>query len=718
MGRAELIRSLPPFVRADGDLTEPAVYVLAELKEGPVEWKLHGLGAEIRGRIGNVASLRLPASTLKDVASLQEVRWLKAARRFKPALDYSTGSMCLASDDANSSLGAWGAGVIVGVVDTGVDWTHDDFRSSDSTTRIIASWDQTISDPGYPPPDGFSFGSYFDKSDIDDALATSGTLPTDDVFGHGTHVAGIAAGNGRRTGLGVPEGTFAGVAPQADIVSVKVFEGTGANFCDQCDLVAAVQFIQQIAAEEGKPWVGNMSLGHTLGPHDGTDPVELMIDAAVGPGRPGAQMALSAGNTGSDTRAFHWEAVPVQGVTETNTFDLPDSDANSDGDNDYIWMDLWYDGGDSFTISIVAPDASTVSASTGEDSGVVCTTAGAIHIDATNAPDPTNGDNEAFIQIWDSSSCDPVVEPIPGSWMIEIHPDVVGGSGEPFDLWNEATARGRSYVVLTSYSLDKTINTPANGRHLLTAGSYVSEDQWTNANDPPTTTGPCCGTTEPGSRSFFSSVGPTRDGRTKPDISAPGEWVGSTISADMSEPSLDWQERDGEHFNARGTSMSAPHAAGVAALLLGINPNLDGASVKSAIERAALTDTFTGAVPNNQFGHGKLRALEAVYEASAMVTDLHVAPEGGFTGTSNSLMLSYNVYRGSLAGISESYYGECFLSGLSSPDFTDDEPLPAGAGFFYLVTGVYEDPVSAAEIEGSLGIDSDGRTRPNNSPCP
>jgi subtilisin family serine protease len=715
-GSPELLRALPSWLRADREGPEPAIYVHA-LLTGECEEKLRALGAEVRGRVGNITSLRLPAAALGSVASMNEVGWMKAAPRYRPALDESTGPNGVGVDITHSS-GYSGLGTIVGVVDTGIDWTSDDFRNSDGTSRIIASWDQTTDDGAYSPPPGFSFGDYYSKSDFDNALATSGTLPLNDVHGHGSHVMGIAAGNGRSTGNGVPEGTFSGVAPEADLVVVKVFEGEWAGFCAQCDLIAATQFIKQVAETEGKPWVGNMSLGHTLGPHDGSDAVELMFDSVVGPGIAGAQMTLSAGNAGSDSRQFHWEEVPELGVTASNTFDLPTDDANSDGDNDFIWMDLWYNGGDSFTISIIAPDASTVSASTGNDSGVVCTTAGAIQIDATNAPDPANGDNEAFIQIWDSSSCDPVVEPMSGSWTIEIQPDFVGGSGEPFDLWNEATARGRSYVVLTDFSLDKTLNTPATGRNYLTVGSWVSKDQWTNANDPPTTTGPCCGTTEVGSRSFFSSVGPTRDGRTKPDVSAPGEWIGSTISADAYTPSLDWTADDGAHHYARGTSMAAPHAAGVAALLFSINPELDGAMVKAAIERAALTDSFTGTVPNNRFGHGKLRGNEALHEAAAMVTDLRGDSGAGFGGTANPLMLSYNVYRGLLSALSEIYYGDCWQSGLGTPDFVDGEPLPSGAGFFYLVTGVWLDPVGGAEVEGMLGTDSAGRLRPNNFPCP
>jgi hypothetical protein len=164
--------------------------------------------------------------------------------------------------------------------------------------------------------------------------------------------------------------------------------------------------------------------------------------------------------------------------------------------------------------------------------------------------------------------------------------------------------------------------------------------------------------------------------------------------------------------------MAAPHAAGVAALLFGINPDLDGATVKKVIERTALSDSFTGALPNNQFGHGKLCGHEAIYEAAAIVTDLHGGSGAGFGGTDNSLMLSYNVYRGMLSALSESYYGDCWLSGLGSPDFIAGEPLPAGAGFFYLVTGIYLDPVGGTNVEGILGTDSVGRLRANNFACP
>ena len=134
-------------------------------------------------------------------------------------------------------------------------------------------------------------------------------------------------------------------------------------------------------------------------------------------------------------------------------------------------------------------------------------------------------------------------------------------------------------------------------------------------------------------RSFFSGIGPTRDGRVKPDIAAPGEWMGSSLSSGKQPPpDNSIVERDGAHWIIRGTSMSTPHVAGAAAVMLGINPDLDGAHIKNAMMRTARTDEFTGAVPNVFLGHGKLDVLMAGLEAAVIVTDLTATSGGGLTG--------------------------------------------------------------------------------------
>jgi subtilisin family serine protease len=722
-GRSERVaRSLPPFVRVQ-KTAEPRVHVKAGLADeasaGARAWKtlerdLPGLGILVKGRVGTVASLRVPSAALEALARRPEIVWLKAAHGYNLLNDVSTSSAHLGSDQANTTF-TKGAGAIVAIVDTGISWADADFRKSDGTTRILGIWDQTLTDAAHPPPAGFTFGAWYQQSVIQTAIATSGSLLTGDGHGHGTHVAGTAAGNGLRTGNGVPAGTFAGVAPEADILIVRVFDDSGI-FCDDCDLTAAVQFISQTAAAAGKPWAGNMSLGTDIGAHDGTDPDERSIDALVGPGRRGAQLAIAAGNSAGragGAHAQHWEqALPAVGASMINTF-TPGYTPNGGADNDFIWLDAWYKGADRATVSLVTPTGITVSAARGADSGIVCTVDGAVQIDATNGPDPINGDNEVFMQVWDSSTCATPFPPKVGGWTIRVTTDAIGSPSPGFDLWNEADAGAMGFVNLSVWTSVKTVSVPGTSRYALTAGSYVSKDRWINVTNQQT----LASLSTPGgvgSLSGFSGLGPTRDGRIKPDIAAPGEWIGSTLAGLIgASRGNSFTERDGQHGDIRGTSMATPHVAGTAALLLAINPNLEGPEVRAAIAASARSDAFTAAAgppPNTWYGSGKLRALEAGYVAASLVTDF-ADTATGFTGTDSPFVDTYNVYRGTIPGISPSAYGACLMTGRPSPTFSDTANPPAGQVYFYLVTGVH------AGVEGILGTDSTGRIRPNTSPC-
>ena len=215
--------------------------------------------------------------------------------------------------------------------------------------------------------------------------------------------------------------------------------------------------------------------------------------------------------------------------------------------------------------------------------------------------------------------------------------------------------------------------------------------------------------------SGFSSLGPTRDGRIKPDVAAPGEYIGSSLAGGIQATrGTSFTERDGVHGDIRGTSMATPHVAGAAALLFGINPTLSGPEVRAAIQRSARSDSFTnapGPLPNAYFGYGKLRALEAGYQAASIVTDLRAISSTSFGGSDSVYVDAYDVYRGSIPGLGAGSYGACFLTGLPSPAFSDAANPPRGQAFFYLVTGVH------AGVEGILGVDSAGRIEPNNSPC-
>jgi subtilisin family serine protease len=720
-GSDAVVRALPSFVRAERKGAGPALYVKARVADaGPgtagrdgdgggsdLRGALSRLGVEVRGQVGPILSLEAPAAALESLARLPQIVWLKAARSYRTQNDVSTSSAFVGSRDANTTFGTRGAGAVVAVIDTGIDWTNPDFRNPDGTSRILAIWDQTLTDPLHPPPAGFSFGALYTKATLDAALAGGTGLPTRDGYGHGSHVAGSAAGNGLLTGNGFAAGTFAGVAPEASLIVVRVFDDQ-ANFCPGCDLTAAIQFVKESAEAAGAPWVGNMSLGDDLGAHDGSDPDELTVDAVVGPGRPGSGMAIAAGNSGG--KAIHWDGVLTTGATATNTFTVPSYTPNAGADSDFVWLDHWYDGPDRATVSIVTPLGQTVSAAFGGSSGLVCTGSGAVFVDATNGPDPANGDNEVFVQIWDSSGCSPVVTPQPGSWTIRIHGDSIAAGGGAFDLWDEADLGVVQSVALATSSAAKLVSVPGTSRNALTAGAFVDKSQWINASQTVTHASV---TNSVGAASSFSGIGPTRDGRIKPDLAAPGEYLGSTLAGTFLSLASSFKERDGQHGDLRGTSMATPHVAGVVALLLAINPALDGAELKAAITRGALADAFTGTVPNNHYGAGKLRAPEAASQGAAIVTDLTAEPAAaGFLWTASPFVDSYNVYRGVIPGISSTNYGTCFTTGLLSPEFGDTALPATGRAFFYLTTGV------RLGVEGILGTDSTGAIRPNTTPCP
>ncbi len=301
-------------------------------------------GFKTHSEAGDVVSGQVPLKKLDKVAQLANVVRIESSRPLQTELDLAIVES--GADQVHSGPpGRRGSGVIVGVIDTGIDYEHGSFRKPDNSTRILAIWDQARRAQGSEnPPAGYNYGVEYDKTDIDNALGDANPtsiVPHTDPHQHGTHVAGIAAGDGSPPGDGQPAFTFVGIAPEADIIVVRNSVQTQA-MGDSANTLDAIKYIFDKAASLGKPVVINLSQGDNIGPHDGTSLLERGIDNLLG--APGRCMVKSAGNAADDS--IHASGtVPASG-SETVQFVIPANDTSPD------IMDIWYDGADHFDIRL------------------------------------------------------------------------------------------------------------------------------------------------------------------------------------------------------------------------------------------------------------------------------------------------------------------------------------------------------------------------------
>ena len=335
---------------------------------------------------------------------------------------------------AGSYAGFTGKDVIVGIIDTGIDIKHEDFKNPDGTTRILYIWDQTLD--GVPPSD-FTFGAECTKADID-----AGSCTHTDFVGHGTQVSGIAAGNGRATGNGYPANRYMGMAPEAGLIVVNAYEPGAGFFTDR--IIDAISYIQSRAEALGMPVVINMSLGTQDCPHDGTSLLARAVDAASGPGK---IFSISAGNEGNNDPATQPQpSIHANGrLTSMNESDevvivIPEDQCRNTGSlNDFISIIMWYETNDSYLIRVTSPNGYVAEASSGQinPESTRNTPDGYILIDnGFGGVDPNNFDNQARINIEDffDTNTEGLYLPIGGQWTITI--TALGDSSlGNYDIW-------------------------------------------------------------------------------------------------------------------------------------------------------------------------------------------------------------------------------------------------------------------------------------------
>jgi len=536
---------------------------------------------------GGIMTVRVPVGEVNNLLNHSGVLRVRPSRKLKPLLDVSRSKIHADTAEAGIGLprGVTGSDVIVGIVDTGIDYNHPDFKNPDGSTRIIALWDQTL--PGNPPQD-FGYGRECSVDEINSNACPE--MDADPDFSHGTHVMGISAGGNN---------TYRGIAPKAMIVAVKTTYTEGS-------VVDGVDYIFRIAEKYKKPAVVNLSLGGNFGPHDGTGELVRMLEQLQGPGK---TIIAAGGNSGNSN-------IHAGGSINGESWYVFDFDANSSSGG----VDIWYPGGDTMDFAIAVL----------KQTGQFCSTSGFVppgqskqftlscgslncgtaYIDTTELNYSGNGDRNVVIllqspsQTQDLSRC---------RWVLGVKPNIQDPDGGNFDSWimtDNAEFTDNSIVLPPELGLlskagdaQMTISVPADGKNIIAVGSFVSKTAWRAKDGNEYTCEPDCVLDN---ISNFSSKGPTRDGRVKPDITAPGEWIVSTKSGGVSEIPSYLIIPDGVHFILAGTSMASPHVTGAVALMYDLNPQLTPEEIKNLIINNADIDVFTGGVPNNQWGYGKL----------------------------------------------------------------------------------------------------------------
>jgi subtilisin family serine protease len=588
---------------------------------------LRNAGANVRSQLGPIVTADIPVVAVQSIAALDVVASIELARPLKSRLNVSvpgTGAGSLRTGIAPTWTGLTGKGVVVGIIDDGIDFRHPDFRNVDGSTRLLGLWDQRPSGAAGSPPAGFKYGGECTPEMINAAISgTAAACTQPSSGGHGTHVAGIAAGNGQATGLGQPGYRFIGMAPEADILSASGGEDSNASALD------AIAWMKAKAEAAGKPLAINMSFGSYFGARDGTSNFEVGLSSAGGPG---VVLVAAAGNEATDR--LRAEGPLTQGGQLTFDVNVP-AERRPGVPTSVVQLEAWYRGADSYSVIVEAPNC-PASQRIGADAPVVAleTACGLISV-VNGGPFASNDDRQVQVIMRNGQS--PL---LPGIWRITfVGAQVTGGSatlsvvtGEDGNDMTIAAVNGVPPTGITTQILTDT----SSAKRVIAVASYNTNYSWTTLPGTPSDAKPSAGPV--GDLSDFSSRGPRRMCSNpvkcpqvmKPEITAPGALIMSALAVDKPVGPDDnaAREADGVHVALNGTSMATPHVTGAMALLLQRYPSLTPEDAKRALFSGVQKTSFTPAVPaysgadvppapNYDWGYGVLDVAKA--EAAAAV---------------------------------------------------------------------------------------------------
>ena len=524
---------------------------------------LSSLGVTVTELLNEYAILTVPESLVERLALVPEIEYIEKPKRLFFSVNQGKAASCIPAVQ-NARYDLYGDGVLVALLDSGVDYAHPDFRNEDGTTRILALWDQTI--PGRPP-EGYRIGTEYTQQEINEALAADtesaryALVPSRDVSGHGTRVLGITAGNGRASG-----GRYRGIASRSPILAVKLGMPREEGFPRTTELMQGLDYCIRKALELRLPVVVNISIGNTYGAHDGTSLLETYIADIANVWK--SVICIGAGNEGY--AAGHAAGILQERTTETVELAVGEYETA-------FSIQIWKSYLDEVDITLISPGgrrAGPIQKLLGAQRFVLEETEILLYY---GEPSPYSQSQEIYLELLPRGD---YVDT--GIWTLEL------AAGEIRDghyhIWLPSSAALNGGTRFLRASADTTLTIPSTARRIAAIGAYDSRTL-TYAD--------------------FSGRGGTCDLREKPVLVAPGVRILTTAPG-------------GTYAEVTGTSFATPFATGAAALLLqwgivdGNDPYLYGEKAIAFLKKGTRPLPAYAEYPNPEVGWGTLCVLGSI----------------------------------------------------------------------------------------------------------
>lgn len=571
VGFTEETRTWELIVKYNGNLSKAVSGLPVTAEELIVEELIAGYGL-----------LTVPEDLVDTVSRLPQIEYVEKPKRlFFSMADGKEVSCVLPVTKRQPFLS--GKGILLAVIDSGINYTNRNFRNADGSTRILSLWDQTVSpdaEKGFFPPEGFQTGTEFTREQINAALREADLLrqyelvPSRDSSGHGTAVAGIAAGAAANVTGGTANNNYEGVAPESELLIVKLGTPRENSFPRTTEMMRAVTYVVRKAQSINRPVAINLSFGNTYGAHDGSSLLERFLDNAAEIGR--TVICVGSGNEGAS--AGHREGRVNVGETAATELSVGAYETA-------FSVQLWKTYTDVFRITLRSPGGQEFSFSTEKGGEITWEAERTRILIYVGEPSPYAVEQEIYFDFIPEN-----LYISPGIWSFLIGTQEKESS---FYFYLPSQAARNQNTRFFEPNPNLTLTIPSTASKVITVGAYDSTyDAYADFSGR-------------GYRYAERDIGLLAAGAAKPDLAAPG--------VNITAPDI-----YGGYRSFTGTSFATPFVTGAAALLMewgivqGNDAFLYGEKVKAYLRRGARKIRGEEFYPNDRVGYGALCVADSI----------------------------------------------------------------------------------------------------------